>query len=293
MTGLVGILVALAVVAAAGTPGRAARPDTREQAVVRRPRARVAPDLSAVLLGVCAQLRAGAAPGEAWSRALGTADAPAVPRADALLTATSRPVRPWSRRRADDGAVQRVRAVLAAARLSDELGAPLAGVLDRIASAVAADEAADGERRAALAGPRSTAQVLAWLPLLGLALGWLLGADPVEVVLAGGLGTASAVLGVAMLLLGRWWTAALLARAGRAGDERGPVPRTTASRHGVSWRGPSRHDGFIQGVSPRSAVVRGGSGRGAALRTPAARAFSRSAASPRRGARSRVVSGRR
>ena len=114
---------------------------------------------------------------------------------------------------------------LAAARLSDELGAPLAGVLERIASAVAADEEADGERRAALAGPRSTAQVLAWLPLLGVALGALLGADPVAVVLSGGLGTASAVLGAAMLLLGRGWTAALLARAGRAGND--------ASRPGV------------------------------------------------------------
>ena len=93
-------------------------------------------------------------------------------------------------------------------------------MLERIASAVAADEEADGERRAALAGPRSTAQVLAWLPLLGVALGALLGADPVAVVLSGGLGTASAVLGVVMLLLGRWWTAALLARAGRAGDGR-------------------------------------------------------------------------
>ena len=86
------------------------------------------------------------------------------------------------RGRYHDGAAQRVRAVLAAARLSDDLGAPLAGVLERIASAVAADEEADGERQAALAGPRSTARVLAWLPLLGVALGALLGADPVAVM---------------------------------------------------------------------------------------------------------------
>ena len=143
----------------------------------------------------------GRRPVEAWSRALGTAAAGPVPTVDALLAATSRPARravprpptragrglglradgvaAVPRTRATDGAVQRVRAVLAAARLSDELGAPLAGVLERIASAVAADEEADGERRAALAGPRSTAQVLAWLPLLGVALGALLGADPV------------------------------------------------------------------------------------------------------------------
>ncbi|KQS99885.1 hypothetical protein ASG23_08355 [Cellulomonas sp. Leaf395] len=163
---------------------------------------------------------------------MGTAAVGPVPTVSTLLTATSRPARLRFRGRTDDGAAQRVRAVLAAARLSDELGAPLAGVLERIASAVAADEEADGERRAALAGPRSTAQVLAWLPLLGVALGALLGADPVAVVLSGGLGTASAVLGAAMLLLGRGWTAALLARVGRAGDDasRPGVVRSAAAR---------------------------------------------------------------
>jgi len=225
VSGLVGVLVALAVVTAAGTGGRAVGASARERPVDRPARPGAAPDLSAVLLGVCAQLRAGAAPVEAWSRAMGTAADGPVPTVGALLTATSRPARLRLRGRTADGAAQRVRAVLAAARLSDELGAPLAGVLERIASAVAADEEADGERRAALAGPRSTAQVLAWLPLLGVALGVRLGADPVAVVLSGGLGTASAVLGAAMLLLGRGWTAALLARAGRAGND--------ASRPGV------------------------------------------------------------
>ncbi|WP_082515999.1 type II secretion system F family protein [Cellulomonas sp. Leaf395] len=232
MSGLVGVLVALAVIAAAGTGWRAVGAGARVRSVDRPARAGAAPDLSGVLLGVCAQLRAGAAPVEAWSRAMGTAAVGPVPTVSTLLTATSRPARLRFRGRTDDGAAQRVRAVLAAARLSDELGAPLAGVLERIASAVAADEEADGERRAALAGPRSTAQVLAWLPLLGVALGALLGADPVAVVLSGGLGTASAVLGAAMLLLGRGWTAALLARVGRAGDDasRPGVVRSAAAR---------------------------------------------------------------
>lgn len=132
--------------------------------------------------------------------------------------------------------MQRARAVLAAVALSDELGAPLAGVLERIASAVAADEEAEGERRAALSGPRSTAQVLAWLPLLGAALGALLGADPVEVVVSGGLGTVSAMLGVVLLVLGRWWTATLLARAGRAGN--GPAGTSRWGWHRSRRPGP-------------------------------------------------------
>ncbi|NUU16084.1 type II secretion protein F [Cellulomonas humilata] len=227
MSLVVGALTGLAVAAVAGTRGRRARaaPPQRSAGTVvgaRRPGG----GLSERLLGVSAQLRAGATPAQAWSRVLGTvADGP-VPAAAALLGATVPPRRGPIRRRARDGDVQRVRAVLAAAHVSDQLGAPLAGVLERIAAAVAADEEAEGARRAALAGPRSTAQVLAWLPLLGVALGALLGADPVGVVFSGGLGTASAVLGVTLLLAGRWWTSALLSRAGRAGAV-GPVVRRT------------------------------------------------------------------
>lgn len=306
MSGLVGVLVALAVVAAAGTGGRTVGTRVRRRPVDRSPRGGAAPDLAAVLLGVCAQLRAGAAPAEAWSRALGSAAGgpePSIgalhaatsgsgraqgallagtpgsgrgallaatsgpgPSIDALVAVTCRPARRGARRpagggdirgvaahrgrrsvrgRDEDGAVRRARAVLAAVRLSEELGAPLAGVLERIAAAVAADEEAEDERRAALAGPRSTAQVLAWLPLLGVALGALLGADPVGVVFSGGPGTVSALLGAALLLLGRWWTEALLARAGRAGDDpagtsrsgrpRPRFPGWAVVRFGAAW----------------------------------------------------------
>ena len=173
--------------------------------------------------------------------------------------------------------MQRARAVLAATRLADELGAPLAGVLERIAFAVAADEEADGERRAALAGPRSTAQVLAWLPLLGVALGALLGADPVAVVLSGGLGTASAVLGVTMLLLGRWWTAALLTRAGRAGDERTSTTRSgalldAASRTCAAFTGASRAGGASPADPSRARASRAGVPRTDASHAGASRA---------------------
>ena len=221
MSALVGMLVALAVAAVAGTGGRRVRAHGRRgQAGAAVSEPRQGGTLSEVLLGVSAQLRAGATPAQAWSRLLGTVTHGPVPTVGALLTVTSRPRRRLVRGRAPDGDLQRVHAVVAAARLSEELGAPLAGVLDRIASAVAADEEAEGARRAALAGPRSTAQVLAWLPLLGVALGALLGADPVGVMLSGGLGTTSALLGVVLLVVGRWWTSALLSRAGRAGDPR-------------------------------------------------------------------------
>jgi tight adherence protein B len=279
MSVLVGAFLALAVVTAAGTGGRRVGRSAQGRQADRPPRVGASPHLSAVLLGVCAQLRAGAAPGEAWSRATGSAPVGPVPTAGDLLRATTRPAR-WPSRARDGDAAQRVRAVLAAARLSDELGAPLAGVLERIASAVAADEEAEGERRAALAGPRSTAQVLAWLPVLGVGLGALLGADPVAVMLYGWLGTVSALLGVSLLLLGRWWTAALLARAGRAGDDRQGAPRPGSSR-GVGPRPGARRAGFSGPVSlrpgagrtrPVSGIPRPGGSRAAIDRTPAVHA---------------------
>ncbi|MET0789174.1 MAG: type II secretion protein F [Cellulomonas sp.] len=220
MSGVVGLLVLLAVLVGSGGPGRrmegaAGRPGSPGRARrVHPPPA----DLSAVLLRTSAQLRAGASPADAWAHALGCPTSGSVPSVGSLLAATAGagpPARRTSTRHDGDGPRQRARAVVVAARLSGDLGAPLAGVLDRIASAVAADEEAEGERRAALAGPRATARVLAWLPLLGLALGGLLGADPVGVVLSGGVGTVAAALGGGLLLLGRWWTATLLRRAAR------------------------------------------------------------------------------
>ena len=229
MSVVVGVLVALAVAAVTGTSGRRLQGSAPVLLPDRPVPARRSPlDLGAVLRDVAAQLRAGAGPAQAWSRVLGVPAAGPVPSTATLLTATSRTGR--RPRRGGDDHVQRVRAVTAAAQLSEELGAPLAGVLDRISTAVAADEEAQGEREAALAGPRSTAQVLAWLPLLGVALGALLGADPVGVVLSGGLGTMSAVLGAVLLLAGRGWTAALLSRAAGAGDP--PARAARAARAG-------------------------------------------------------------
>src|SRR5699024_11575968 len=73
-------------------------------------------------------------------------------------------------------------------------------------------------RRSAMAAPRATARLLAWLPLAGLGLGVLLGVDPLVVFADGGLGTASLLLGLLLMLLGRRWSALLVGRAQRAGS---------------------------------------------------------------------------
>ncbi|WP_197029884.1 type II secretion protein F [Cellulomonas sp. URHE0023] len=230
MTALVGIAVALAVLVLGVRVPRRLGARVTPPSGGRRPRVSPtdAQDLSVVLSTVAAQLRSGAPPAEAWARAL-SRRVGRVPAVAELVGVPSRHTR-----RGREARVQRAAAVVAAARLSDDLGAPLAAVLDRVGAGLAADEECEHERQAALAGPRATAQVLAWLPLLGLVLGVALGANPVAVVLRGGVGTAAAALGAVLVLLGRWWTASLLVRAERdratsAGRRAGPVPGTGLS----------------------------------------------------------------
>lgn len=118
---------------------------------------------------------------------------------------------------------RRVAGVLSATRLATALGAPLAGVLDGCARSLTVEVDAEAGLRAALAGPAQTTTLLTWLPVLGVVLGTLLGADPVGVLLGGGAGTAAGILGLMLTLVGRGWVAHMViaARAGGAGRRRG------------------------------------------------------------------------
>jgi len=59
--------------------------------------------------------------------------------------------------------------------------------------------------RAALAGARATAAILAALPALGVLLGQLIGADPIRFLLGGGLGGALLAVGVGLICVGITW----------------------------------------------------------------------------------------
>ncbi|MCL2454989.1 MAG: type II secretion protein F [Micrococcales bacterium] len=209
MTWLVVVLVTGAVLVASG-PVRRVRVERAEPSSGA---AGGPSDLAAVVAGVAARLRAGARAGEAWSHALGTPvgdDGPDVAR---LVTVGERP-----RARRDGrttGAVERARAVVAANQVAAELGAPLAPVLDTVAAALAADAEAEGDLNVALAGPRASARLVGWLPVLGLGLGLVVGADPVAVLAGGGLGSVAGVAGLLLLVVGRVWIKALVERARR------------------------------------------------------------------------------
>lgn len=163
-------------------------------------------DVRVIVLQVVALLKAGSLPGVAWSRAAGVgADLTGVPDVDAL----TRVLGP-----------RHAGAVVAATRLALDVGAPLGGVLEQVAGTLVAEAESRAERDAALAGPRTTGRLLMWLPVAGGVLGWALGADPVDTVTGGGIGTAAVAIGVALLVTGRVWSDRLVAAA-RGGDSPG------------------------------------------------------------------------
>ena len=164
-------------------------------------------DLAGLVIEVASQLRAGADPGRAWGRALGRP-----------VGGEGAPDRAQLEALAGTGQRSQAVAVVAAGKLAGALGAPLAQVLERVAGGLATTAEADGERRAALAGPRATARVLTGLPVLGVGLGAAVGADPVAVLLDGGVGTAALAVGITLVLLGRWWIGRLVHAAARAGQ---------------------------------------------------------------------------
>jgi tight adherence protein B len=90
-------------------------------------------------------------------------------------------------------------------RVAVDQGAGLAAGLDRLEGALRAERDQRADLRAQLAGARSTAVMLAGLPVLGLALGTALGADPLRVLLHTGAGLGCLLVGGLLEALGMWW----------------------------------------------------------------------------------------
>lgn len=122
--------------------------------------------------------------------------------------------RNWDSRAGEDLCERRVWFQLAACfDIAEASGCPLAEVLTRFAAQLEAEDDAEAARQTALAGPRATVRLLTWLPFLGLALGVLLGVDPVRVLLGSPFGMAALAAGGALTAAGRIWSARLVRAA--------------------------------------------------------------------------------
>jgi tight adherence protein B len=97
--------------------------------------------------------------------------------------------------------------------LSIRTGCSLAAVLTAVEDDLRARSRHRLELRAATAGPRAGAAVLAGLPLLGLAMGSGVGADPWRVLTTTVAGQVLLVAGVAFEVVGLRWSRWLVRRA--------------------------------------------------------------------------------
>lgn len=211
----------LAPAAARPRAGRSGRVRVRRRG--RRGAPTPADQVLQVLDMVAAQVRAGAAPAQAWSAALDVVD---VPRT------TAEPVADLVRWAGDASVAQPAQAAAAAWRLADTTGAPLADLLDSVCATLRAERADQAAVEAALAGPRATSRLLLALPVAGIGLGELIGASPVHVLWATPAGRACALTGSALLLVGRVWMRRQVASVAALAAPRRPdaaVPAGSAS----------------------------------------------------------------
>ena len=102
-----------------------------------------------------------------------------------------------------------------AVRLSTRNGLPLADVLDAARRDLQLRARHARTVQARMAGPKTTATILAALPLIGIALGESTGASPIHVLAHTGIGQAMLVLGALLISAGLLWTAKLTTQATR------------------------------------------------------------------------------
>ncbi|MFD3521192.1 type II secretion system F family protein [Streptomyces sp. NPDC058653] len=193
--------------------GRRLRAGERKRAEERR--ADAVRGLCEVLVG---ELRAGAQPAEGLTTAVRDAGPDLSGPELALVVAAARfggdvpgALRKAARQPGAEGLV----GVAACWRVAVDGGAGLAAGLDRLRAALRAQQDQRDSMRAQLAGAWSTVVVLALLPVVGLAMGWAMGADPLSVLLHTPAGLGCLVVGGLLEAMGFWW-AGRIVRGGTA-----------------------------------------------------------------------------
>ncbi|MCT2589913.1 type II secretion system F family protein [Streptomyces sp. N2-109] len=183
------------------------------RSLATRDRRRTAERRETAVIGLCAavagELRAGLLP----DQALLTAGPATLGEEGSSLLAAARfggDVPAALRETASLPGAEGLRGAAACWQVSADGGAGLAAGLDRVAGALQAEHDQREELRSQLAGPRSTALVLALLPLFGLFLGSAMGAEPLRVLLHTAPGLACLAVGGLLEWAGLAWVARLV-----------------------------------------------------------------------------------
>ncbi|MEV6984591.1 type II secretion system F family protein [Sphaerisporangium sp. NPDC051017] len=168
--------------------------------------------------GIVAELSTGRTPGEALARAASCLDPPdpAVLRPVVAIARDGGDVATALERAAPDQGGEGLVRLAACWRVGLTVGGGLAALIERLGGSLREAEAHRAEVSAQLAGPRSTARLLAGLPALGLLLAAGLGLRPLEFLFGSPAGFACLAVGVLLDIAGVWWTNRLAARAQQA-----------------------------------------------------------------------------
>ncbi|WP_066521888.1 hypothetical protein [Curtobacterium ammoniigenes] len=97
-------------------------------------------------------------------------------------------------------------------RLAERTGAPVGPSLSAIAGALRDTADADRACAVALAGPAASARVVLVLPLIGVLLGALTGADSIRVLVSTPLGWCCVIAAAGLVLAGHQWSVRMLHR---------------------------------------------------------------------------------
>ncbi|MFE4948689.1 type II secretion system F family protein [Leifsonia sp. NPDC056665] len=193
--------------------------------------------LSGSVEALAVLLDAGISPRSAWEYVAAEATHPAVVRAATLVAAgvpPSEALAAAARRgrmgAGTDGKAEigpagggdaGVAAVAAAWAVAEHAGASLAPALRGAAEALRDRAGAERDIATALAGPRATARLMSWLPVVGVVMAYAIGVDVIGTLVTGPLGWIAAGSGCGLLIAGRSWTRTLVRSASRAGPVSG------------------------------------------------------------------------
>ena len=106
-----------------------------------------------------------------------------------------------------------LQAIVLASELSITNGAPLSPALRGIQETLIELRHLKDQQNSQLSGPRASAHLLCILPILGIGGGYLLGANPIQIMVSNPVGNLAALAGLLFLLIGSLWTRRLIQNA--------------------------------------------------------------------------------
>jgi tight adherence protein B len=177
--------------------------------------------LAAAAEALAVLLDAGIAPASAWGQLGRRSRSPAVRRVAARIEAGAAIDDALAVEAESNDADVGLRAIAAVWIVAVAAGSPLGRALRGAASALRDRAEVLREVEVALAGPRSTARLVAWLPLVGLGFALLIGVDVLGVLTGSPVGLALLAAGSMTAVAGRFWTLVLVRRASPDGEPPG------------------------------------------------------------------------